>query len=476
MMARPHTAPCQRPPSANDGEVLVLVQEMLSSAACKAVSSTDGQLSRPHTACVGLQPVVVSTEGTSDSDEESDGGDFDADDDGCLTYPSAAPQRAAAAPPPPPQAACKADILTLDDDGAAAAASDARKEEPQKLQQQRPASARAAEDVVMMDLAHLPAHEALLLRDSLSSRQQSRPGSALSVMTATPQTPSLSSTARPRGLTEQVGPRGSSGFALRGSASSAAGPAAKKQLPTSLGQTQKEQLAPKELAEKLPKSHILAASGGGSRPAGIAPSAAVRSHVSWLHHRPGPAGRAAPSVEEPASSTDGAAAAARTDPQENISRESVEDAAAAVAKDSSDAVQEESATRRKGPKYRVVAGASRPMASKAITSSSSAKKLNNAEQSTFEVRPSGVQPATAEAASKDAREIVFLEFRTQPRVVPASRTSKPPGTAKAGVGYLPDADGCGRVKTGGKVEAVAKMRFRPAARGWAKQREALVMR
>eukprot|EP00971_Amphidinium_carterae_P282481 5607949-Amphidinium_carterae.1 len=76
-IARPHTAPCHRPSATRlTADIDVLVKEMMSSAACRASSST-GEPLRPHTACAGLQAVVIDGGQQWDDSDESDGGEFD---------------------------------------------------------------------------------------------------------------------------------------------------------------------------------------------------------------------------------------------------------------------------------------------------------------------------------------------------------------------------------------------------------------
>lgn len=72
---RPSTAPCRRPTSEDWTQVDALLRDMFSTVASAATSSTSELPRRPHTACVCAQ--LVDNSKAQSSDEESDGASID---------------------------------------------------------------------------------------------------------------------------------------------------------------------------------------------------------------------------------------------------------------------------------------------------------------------------------------------------------------------------------------------------------------
>lgn len=376
---RPGTAPCpRRPPPEHWTQVDVILQDMLGCAASAATSSSSSALpQRPHTACVCARPVLCPA--ASSEEEDSDGGSMDEGLPEELTHtPTARPSASSG----------QAEVLVLHED--------------------QPAHpARAVRRSV-----ELPREIALLLGGEVfgqamaSSRPPSRGGSEM----------------------RQPAPA-----------------AAASELPGAI-----RDVAAKAAAKKLPRPTFLgqsAASQGLRKPGaraglrGLAPGAArLRSHNSWAHYMPInptliPAAAAAGYTAGAASST-----AAAPDVHQLVA-----DALAVP----------------------VVPAASVPATLEAANLSSSGVPMPALAPPTDEppkrkrgpkycVAPGGTRPKNLEQKKVPPNEFMVLEFRTQPRVVPATRAPA-------------------RVEGRG-----AALRFRPGGRDaksleWAAEREVLTM-
>lgn len=177
----------------------------------------------------------------------------------------------------------------------------------------------------------------------------------------------------------------------------------------------KEKILPPSLGEKLPRSRMLQVGRCG----GMAPQASrLKSHTSWTSFLP---------ISSKDQRTAGRVRLAPTPPQTEQSfgypenKNSESDLQAQIARSSADVHRE--APRQTGPKYRVLPGGSRP-----------------------------------ESKAKKAKEIVVLEFRSEPRVVPARRLGQ---------------DTCSQRRGQKKSESTPMHRFRQDDGLWALEREAL---
>jgi len=175
----------------------------------------------------------------------------------------------------------------------------------------------------------------------------------------------------------------------------------------------KEKILPPSLGEKLPRSRMLQVGRCG----GMAPQASrLKSHTSWTSFLP---------ISSKDQRTAGRAHLAPTPQTESFgypeNKNSESDLQAQIARSSADVHRE--VPRQTGPKYRVLPGGSRP-----------------------------------ESKAKKAKEIVVLEFRSEPRVVPARRLGQ---------------DTCSQRRGQKKSESTPMHRFRQDDGLWALEREAL---
>ncbi|CAJ1426803.1 unnamed protein product [Effrenium voratum] len=174
---------------------------------------------------------------------------------------------------------------------------------------------------------------------------------------------------------------------------------------------------PASLAEKLPRTQVLGARGG----AGLAPQASrLKSHASWASYLP----MRAPGVPGNQPRRAHPPSAAKASQPSGAGYPS-----APVAPKVCEAELADKAVKKTGPKYRVLPGGSRPGVS----------------------RPGVGRPP-------EVKEILVLEFRSEPRVVPARRSQElrlhcPKGQKKA--------------------EFAPAKRFRQEDGAWALEREAL---
>lgn len=406
LFARPCTAPTmsRRPKPEQWFEVDAVVRNMLFNAASTATSSTaqadplSGPLPpRPHTACAGARATVVVLEPPATDSDESDGASFDEDE---------------SLAPPPRSAQGK----------------------------------RSGREAAAPTATGLTREQELLLSGALWGRIGS------------------SMPSRQKGGTDKAAPapspEASTAAPSSSSAASVSGsgnPGSAKSSP-SLG----------DAARKLPRQCVFVGSPAGSRPSTgqrtpgrLMPNAArYKSHCSWasfLPMRTPGATRILATSSTPPAAQAAEVSAPTASPKPEAVAEAVADAVTAVAGASTDLaagappavtdpaegapfaappaaaplceeLSHVAVPRRRGPKYKVVPGSSRP---------------------------------AAVTAAKVPREVVVLEFRTEPRVVPATRTSR-------------EATSKGAPKKGSTKDNRREMlRFRPDSRNWAREREAL---
>lgn len=368
-------------------EVDDLVRDMLTSAASTATSSAalaDPLPRRPHTACAGVRPVgLVAVGGDIEDSEESDGGEFD-ETDGVEQ---------------------KAELVEARAASSGAGGSAALTPRPGRLRR---------------DKQLLLGGGLWRSRLSAAAEEQHRQAGAAS-------TPSLAQASAGPAASRQstAGPvvqRGSIGSAKM---SPLPNDAAKKLLRQCVfvgaGRAAGGAGGYPAAASGSPKSAVATGAGPTVHPCSsggrghLAPSAArLRSHCSWTNYLPmrpsaipgTQSSAAAAKVAEPAAAkcvAEVCAASSAAPPQRApvvaaaMSSPAVPAAAPVVAAVSQEAVSpdcenpaHDARSRRRGPKYQVVPGAS---------------------------RPASIPPKKA-----GAREFVVLEFRTEPRVVPASRS------------------------------------------------------
>jgi len=431
---RPGTAPVQRSPSdASWLEVDDLVKQMLGSVATAATSSVSAlgqQLRRPHTACAGARAVatvVLESPHEDDDDDESDGGSLDPDDgdDGDDL------------PAPRPCTGLKSQRSTGDTDNLLAP------ERPQTAPdgsegQMRLADGAALQRAEVLSLQRLSKDEQLLLSGRLWGR-------------SSPSSPSVQAS-------EQKA-ASSSGY-------------------RSAPSRQSTQNLPTAMAEKLPRRCLLldakpAADGKCSRRQNVsglamAPRASrFKSHSSWTNFLPmrkpvkDPGSALLPPDSSAAqgypSSAQGKALEAAKVPLAAAAGVPAEDSAACevapASKVAGAPAADETGKKRSGPKYRVVPGAS---------------------------RPAGARTGTSADFDKVKQEFMVLEFRTEPRVVPASRRNLgcEDSVSAAALSAVRSKSQKAPAILGGKKNGnfAPVPRFRPDSGSWALEREALAAR
>jgi len=447
-LGRPSTAPCakhRRPRPEQWFEVDDVVRKMLFNAASTATSSTavaDALPQRPHTACAGARAsVVVLDARASDSESESDGASFDGDE---TTEVASA--------------------------------------------QSTPTGRQATAATVK-----LSREQELLLGGALWGRRlapagatrrgagRPEPQASATSSAGTTSTPAAAGEARPSRASaggypaQQSSARSGpgSGYPGRGSGAKVAVPA--------LGEA---------AGKKLPRQCMFLASGGGSagaaalgggrpstgqgrpstggqRVAGMmAPTAArFKSHCSWQSYQPvsTPGASRPPAVEKAPSGAAGSATAAPAAAPPTVAGAIA--GAVAAASGAADEAAAAAIPVSEAPPPTTVEKAAAAAATAAATGPEAGAGVGGAlcEEPSQGPRRRGpkykVTPGGSRPASKAPREIVVLEFRTEPRVVPASRTSRE-GLTK-------------RIGGGGKEARKEAIRFRPDSRAWAREREAL---
>lgn len=400
----------------------VLVQDMLLNATCQATpSSSSGPPRRPHTACVCARPVLHPVEASSD-DDESDGGSLDEGLSEELELRSR-PGTAIAAAPQRPQ-------LTLRPYTAPGMAA-----QEQSLQ---PAGKPLLPVRAPRKSLELPREMQLLLGGDVFGQAlvASSQRASNDIMEVQPPSPVKAADPKTPNAKER----------------DAVAKAAAKKLPRQclflgFGTGGYHQSPVTQPSRKLPGR------GGGPK-AALAPSgyARMRSHISWAHHLPIPVAAASASANTSSTSvvadaiTDAAAAAdalkpldvppaagmhavppallVRSEAANSITSEvALDGQAPAVAPPSA-----EPPKRKRGPKYSVAPGGSRP------------KNAQQQQPPLMQVPPS---------------EFMTLEFRTEPRAVPGTR------------------------KPGSREARGNALRFRPKGRTseskWAAERDVLTM-
>lgn len=384
---RPGTAPCQRRPTPEQWtQVDALVQGMLSSVASTATSSSaSAPARRPHTACVCARAVPYQS--ASSEEDESDGGSMDEG----LPEELVSPVRLRTA------AASTAQVMQIEHEHEDAISVDSASSTPRPSRQSREISRETQ----------------LLYGGGVFGQalMQSRPGTANSKVSASPPEASKVQT-----------PPSANAEALSGKARDAAAKAAAKKLP-------KQCLFLDFTASEQQRREALPASGNGARKGvakrALAPGAArMRSHLSWTHYLPAPHLAPAPSAASTGSPKGAPEATASATTAGRQGYEVQEKPPVAIADTLSQAViseeppqvalpSSEPPKRKRVPKYSVLPGGSRP------------------KNFSHKVKHS---------------DLMVLEFRTEPRVVPASRLSEGRGAPHS---------------------------FRPVTRDWAEERGVL---
>lgn len=385
-----------------------MVRDMLSSVASAATSSDlamDGLQRRPQTACACVQPVAMVSRCPDSSDEESDGAEFDEDD--ALTKPST---RLESGPSSNGRVA-ECNVLDLDAEREAAA--------PMRTQ-----------DLLTHD-------EWLLLGGGWreASPQFSSGDGGIGprhdeseVSTVLP--PSVSSTADAR-------PPSSAGSAQQGAP--AAGAETKLFAADRFGNKFPKQCAFIGGAGGVSQAARPGSRQGGGYPGGMRPNAAkLSSHNSWATFLP----MRAPGGLQPAPAASGVRLRPRTG--EKVV------ATVAEAGNSSDVVGSvhEASTASRGSAPAVVSPApavqanSDPGVSGAAAQEAPPEEPKKKRGPKYQVVPGGSRPAK----KAPAHEFLVVEFRTEPRVVPDRKKSQ---------------------------ANQAKHAFRPDSRSWAIDRKAL---
>lgn len=425
--ARPRTAPAvNRRPNPDDWlEVDSVVRSMLFNAASTATSSTalaDPLPPRPHTACACARASVVVLEtSATQSDEESDGASFDEDEGPApvaRTAQAGAP--APAAPGAPAAAVAPAVQISRDQElllggalwGRAGAARPVRRQEGAS-----PDTSTAAPDT----------STAAPSSSSTSSTPASgRPGSVAKPVQALP---AHASRKLPRqcmflGPAAQTGSRPSTG----------------QRAPGRLGPSAASYKSHCSWASFMPVSRpgamkVLAAPAAASASSASAAATTEASAVA-------PGAGSPPKTEAVAGAiAQAAAAASEADAGQATGVSAAAEAAATAAAPLCEELSHDARPRRRGPKYKVA-------------------------PSLF-----GSRPVAATSAAKAPREVVVLEFRTEPRVVPASRSSREgPATKRGSSVQASRKEATARKEA---ASAAACGRFRPDSRTWASEREAL---
>lgn len=391
---RPCTAPCRRPTSEDWTQVDAVVRDMFSTVASAATSSS-ALPRRPHTACACAQLVQKKAAQSSD-DEESDGASIDVESDNDV------------------QETLVRRSTAVSMSGLA------------WLQEQRELNGASRPSTALIAPSHPNESEGHIeMRSSLANKRSC-------------QSPTL-----PPDKALLLGGQ------LWGKATSSTSlaPATPKNeishTKVAVNPAERDVVA-KAAAQKLPKQCLfMGFPSPGQMPSsaqkttakprrGLAPAAAkLRSHVSWAHHLPM---RTSQHLTNSSASADTTA----SEPSHGIRPEQTAGSNATVepAKDVAmnsepvshaltdlvapvEAPTDEPPSRKRGPRYYFAPGSSRPM-------------------------------RAPQHAPK--RDVMVLEFRTEPRIVPASRA--PPKHSER------------------RSEA---FRFRPKSREWAAQREVIAM-
>jgi len=360
---RPGTAPARPVNEYHSEQVDLLVKEIFGSVAALA-SSTSGlsKLQRPHTACAGARAVatVIVEENEDTEDDDSDGASVDPDDDEDVFEESSRRMPNFKAPY----------SRTSGREGGSFASSCSR--------------------TTGYDGSHRPSSALTATAESTeSSGYQSNAKLSVDYLSTLP-----------RGEQRLL-----SGLCSRLSEASerAQATALRRGAESSCPSTPSRQTAtptlPASMADKLPRSRVLQPPQQTARsPAirqhrvagGLAPRASkFSSHNSWVNHLP---------IRKPVSIT--SALEKPEAPKEVAPSQETRQEARAVHAPAAPAVEPASPAepaspsgKRRGPKYRVLPGGSRP----------------------------ALAPLAASASKTNQRELVVLEFRTEPRVVPASR-------------------------------------------------------
>mmetsp|Transcript_57865 Transcript_57865/g.102822 ORF Transcript_57865/g.102822 Transcript_57865/m.102822 type:complete len:400 (+) Transcript_57865:73-1272(+) len=386
---RPGTAPVRR---SVDGwaEVDALVRDMLGSVASSSSSSVKLPR-RPHTACAGARALAtVVVEGAEDSDTESDGASLDPYDDD--------------EPEVPAQASTSGYPSRNSGTSRPATAS-----HPAKVAEAHLSTESSKTDILVLNAPELPKDAKLLL-----------------------------------------------GGGLWGYASGAKADD-KSTRPSSSGSTTARSVPkplPASMAEKLPRRCVQLS----ARPAMAPRAARMSSHNSWANHLPvrppisvSGAG-AAGDRKKPGLRTRNGYGAEVSSPKRPTSAEKIQAKEAAQGLEKAAAAVDLSteppqSPKKRGPKYRVL--------------------------------PGGSRPALEAAGSKASQhEFMVLEFRTEPRVVPARRSILREESGAVDMAALSSFAGkspppAAQLARSAKKGLVSVPRFRQDSSKWALEREAL---
>lgn len=423
---RPSTAPCRSGPE-QWTEVGVLVRDMLHSVASAA--ATEVVQARPHTACAGARALALSSEdacGTAaffgEDEEESDGGDFDETASDEVESPRLWRRQITA------------------DKGA-----DGQPTTTQSSTELPSENGSATLEMHSPSISQLPGEWRLLVGGLWGTSQgvESTPKAALLGTKTTSLAEgvqsiakTVSSDARTKSFAES-----SSGRPLNQSASQAARRA-----------VQPAQL-PKDCV--FIGASVQSRRGGGSkagRPGLLSPcAAAMRSHNSWVHYLPVAGPRSAQSSTSVhsvnAQQQNGLACEVKT--------------AEVIKEEAPQLVQSEALTSPQQSSSEVLVTMEPPQSLLSQKGPNDVEPIpcapcnrpKHRKGAKYHVLPGGSRPrgSSVKAPLKEQQPRLMLEFRTEPRVVPASRRPA-------------------REETRGDA-----MRFRPSSRHWDVERQVLAI-
>eukprot|EP00930_Biecheleria_cincta_P005249 TRINITY_DN106170_c0_g1_i1.p1 TRINITY_DN106170_c0_g1~~TRINITY_DN106170_c0_g1_i1.p1 ORF type:complete len:431 (+),score=72.42 TRINITY_DN106170_c0_g1_i1:92-1384(+) len=422
-MMRPGSAPARPVNQCHSEQVDLLVREMFGSIVSLASSSSSGltKLQRPHTACAGARAVATVIVEASDDidDDDSDGASLDPDDEEDAFEESS--RRLPRFKAPYPHAS-----------GYQGGAS---------------SSGSKATD---FDGSHRPAPALrVTFEGTESSRDTANVARSVNYLSTLPKGEQLLLS----GLSSRL-----SEASERAQAASMKRAAAERSCPSTPSRPASATALPASMADKLPQSRVLqppqqvpASSTPRQRrvAGGLAPRAAkYTSHNSWANHLP---------IRKPISITSALekpqAPKEVAPSQETRQAPAVPPPAAPAVDPSSEAEPSSPGSKKRGPKYRVLPGGSRP----------------------------ALASLAAGGGKTNQRELVVLEFRTEPRVVPASRRRFVRGEESAAIMEISEVSMVSKKKIQSSLLTNKKSvgfaphpRFRREDSGqWALEREAL---
>jgi len=423
-IVRPGSAPARPVNQCHSEQVDLLVKEMFGSIASSASSSSGlSKLRRPHTACAGARAVatVIVEESDNIDDDDSDGASLDQDDGEDVFEESSWRMPRFKAP------------------------------YPHTSGHQGGSSSSSCSKTTGFDGSHRPSSAPTVTAESTqSSRGTTSVARSVNYLSTLPKGEQLLLS----GLCSRL-----SEASERAQAAVLKGAAAESSCPSTPSRpTASATALPASMADKLPKSRFLQPPQqvlGSSTPrqrrvaGGLAPRASkYTSHNSWANYLP---------IRKPISITSALEkpeVPKEVTPSQEMRQAPVVAPPAASAVDPSQEAEPSSpGSKKRGPKYRVVPGGSRP----------------------------ALASLAAGAGKTNQRELVVLEFRTEPRVVPASRRKFIRGEESAAIMEISDVSAVSKKKIPSSVLTNKKSvgfaphpRFRRADSGqWALEREAL---